>query len=475
MKTIIRLVALLSASATGFSQTNTTDAPKPAKPVASTGLLNDWLRKDWSAAKAWDFGGQVRLRFDSKENAGVAAANDFIRALSNDNEYLWARVRLHAGYTPTKWLRLFAQAQHAATSGDGRALHPDDNEIDLYQAWLELGPFESLPLRLKLGRQELAYGDERFVGKGEWGNGRTFDAARLRYDHAAFMADAFVGRVVLQRDKHFDVANDYDVFSGIYVSTKKLCPLQETDFFFLARNVGVNSPNALALGAGGPTSRDVYTLGTRIKSLPDKLGPWDYSAEIAVQFGNVTSGGVQRTLEAWMFDATAGRTWKNAWGSPRVGVGYTFGSGDGNPADGKVETFELLFGTNHRLYGQADVVGLRNMHSPSVNVSVKPLKTLTVRAEFLLFWLADGNDFFYPESGAGRAANGYGRNPQFGRYVGSELDIVANYAATKWLNVQAGFGHFFVGDYIKQSVGSVPANGGAVDSNWFYLQGVVNF
>jgi hypothetical protein len=475
MKTILLAVALLSATATGFAQTTTPTPAKPAKPPASAGLLNDWLRDQFPEAKSWDVGGQVRLRYDSKHNGGVTAANDFIAALSNDNDYFYTRVRLHAGYTPKPWLQLFAQAQHAQTSGDGRAARPDDNEIDLYQAWIELGPFEEFPVRLKLGRQELVYGDERFVGRGDWSNGRAFDAARLRWEPAPFTADVFVGRIVLQRDKYFDVANDYDVFSGIYLSTKKLCPLQTTDLFFLARNVGVNSPNALDIGVGGPTSRDVYTLGARMKSLPDKFGAWDYSTEFALQFGNVTSGGVQRTLQAWMLDATAGHTWKDAWGAPRVGVGYTFGSGDGNPADGKVETFELLFGTNHRLYGQADVVGLRNMHSPSVNVSVKPLKTLTVRAEYLLFWIADGNDFFYPESGAGRAANGYGRNPQFSKFVGAELDIIANFSVTKWLNVHAGYGHFFVGSYIKQSVASVPANGGAVDSDWFYLQGVVNF
>ncbi len=475
MKKIILFAALLSVSATGFTQTNTATPAKTAKPPASAGLLNDWLRKQFPELKPWDFGGQARLRYDSKENGGVTTANDFVRALSNDNDYIQSRLRLHAGYTPKKWLKFFAQAQHAETGGDARQNRPEDNEIDLYQGWVEIGPFEGAPLRLKLGRQELVYGDERFAGKGDWTTGRSFDAARLKFEHAAVSVDAFVGRVVLQRDKHFDVANDYDVFSGIYVSTKKLCPLQETDFFFFARNVGVDSPNALAPRLGGPTSRDVYTVGSRMKSLPDKIGAWDYSAEFAAQFGNGTSGGVQRTLEAWMLDVTAGRTWKKAWGSPRVGVGYTFGSGDGNPTDGKQETFELLFGTNHRLYGQADFVGLRNMHSPSVNFSLKPHKLMTVRAEWLLFWLADGNDFFYPESAAGRAANGYGRNPQFNKFVGSELDFIVNYAATKWLNVQAGFGHFFVGDYIKQSVNSVPANGGAVDGNWFYLQGVMNF
>jgi hypothetical protein len=38
-----------------------------------------------------------------------------------------------------------------------------------------------------------------------------------------------------------------------------------------------------------------------------------------------------------------------------------------------------------------------------------------------------------------------------------------------------GYGHFFGGEYIKQSVESVPANGGAVDANWFYVQAKFTF
>jgi len=43
------------------------------------------------------------------------------------------------------------------------------------------------------------------------------------------------------------------------------------------------------------------------------------------------------------------------------------------------------------------------------------------------------------------------------------------------LNFQAGYGHFFIGDYIKQSVGSVPANGGAVDADFVHVQTTFNF
>ena len=81
----------------------------------------------------------------------------------------------------------------------------------------------------------------------------------------------------------------------------------------------------------------------------------------------------------------------------------------------------------------------------------------------------------YPESGAARKLNGYGIHPGNSSFVGSELDLVANYTARSWLNLQVGYGHFFVGDYIKESIATVPANGGAVDADWVYAQASVNF
>ena len=49
------------------------------------------------------------------------------------------------------------------------------------------------------------------------------------------------GRVIIPRDDHFNIANDYDWFSGIYASSRKLVPWQETDLYFLARDVGQHS------------------------------------------------------------------------------------------------------------------------------------------------------------------------------------------------------------------------------------------
>ena len=105
------------------------------------------------------------------------------------------------------------------------------------------------------------------------------------------------------------------------------------------------------------------------------------------------------------------------------------------------------------------------MHIPKLSYAIKPVKGLTLSADYLGFFLANTADYFYPESGSGRSGNGYGINSSYSNFVGTELDLYANYKINRWANYQLGYGHFFVGDYIKDTAGSA-----ATDANWLYTQ-----
>ena len=74
-----------------------------------------------------------------------------------------------------------------------------------------------------------------------------------------------------------------------------------------------------------------------------------------------------------------------------------------------------------------------------------------------------------PEAGSGRNGNGYGIKPGNSSYAGLELELYANYKVTSWANFQLGYGHFFVGDYIKEAVGST------TDADWLYTQVMLTF
>src|SRR6266581_4209770 len=110
--------------------------------------------------------------------------------------------------------------------------------------------------------------------------------------------------------------------------------------------------------------------------------------------------------------------------------------------------------------------------------SIQPLELLTVATDYRLVWLADTHDSFYTNKGARRGGlastdgTGYGINPNFSSYVGSEIDLVATYAIRRDTSLQAGVGHFFVGDYVKSSLAGI---GGTRDATFAYLQFTFNF
>lgn len=433
-------------------------------------FLNDLLREESPALEAWDIGAEFRGRYEGKEDAGVTPDTDFVPGIAECREAVYLREKVHLGFADS-WFAAFVEGRDASGHEDLKA----DDVFDLHQAYLKIGDVERFPLTAQIGRQEMAYGDERFIGRSNWTNtGRSFDAVKLRLENDFAWVDAFVGRVVVPDDGNFNVSNDYDNFSGIYAGSRELMPWQETQFYFLARNYGIKGPNAIAPGApGSPSSqRDVYTAGSLWKSDPEAFGGWDYSLEAAYQFGSVYSSTAMERLDqsSWGFFATGGYTWKNTWGTPRLGAGYDFGSGDTNPTDGQTGTFENLFGTQHKPYGQMDLAGARNMHIPKLSFSIKPVKGLTLAADAMAFLLASTDDYFYPESGSGRKANGYGINPGYGSYVGSEIDLYASYKINAWSSGELGYGHFFAGDYIEDSVGS-----SALDADWFYTQLTLTF
>ena len=456
----------------------------------TAGLANDWLRGQSTAFTNWDIGAQFRARFEVRDHfaiPGVPGSVDFGDGAADTKNVFWLfREKVHLGWQPCAWFNLFAEGRDSFTVNDDRAPGPETDRFDLHQAFVSLGDAKQFSLTARVGRQELSYGDERVVGAFDWNNvGRVFDAAKLRWQNDRLWVDGFAGRVVIPRDHEFNVANDYDWFWGVYASTKAACPKLLTEFYFLGRNTGRQSPNAIGMGLPafqqGATARDIYTAGLRFKSLPDAFGGWDCDGEFAGQFGNfaATANGPRLEHRAFAAHLAGGYSWKQSRGTPRVGLEYNYASGDDDAADGRHGTFENLFPTNHKFYGFMDFVSWQNIHNVRVSASLKPHRKLTLTADYHAFWLADTRDNFYTVAGARRGGvsatggAGYGINPNSGGYVGSEMDLTATWSLKPYASAQIGYGHFFVGDYVKSSL-AAPGFGTA-DANFVYVQVVFNF
>ena len=460
----------------------------PPPPQPFPGFINEFVRKQDPYYSVWDVGGSVRLRYESKENGlGLPPNADFRKTgVDNDNSYFSDKILVHAGYT-AKWWGVYVQGRSSGTSGDDRNPNFESDGIaDLHQAYFLLGNHKEFPVSLKIGRQELSYGDERLVGAFAWNNiGRVFDAAKLRWQNSWFAADVFSSKIVLPVENQLNEWNDYNSFSGVHLSSRKV-PKMLTELYFFSRNDGIGSASLQdpvsfpPFQMAAPAARDIYTLGGRMKSGTNEFAGFDFTVEGAYQFGNWKGTALvpRQEHEASAFVANAGYTFEEVSVKPRVALEYAYGSGDSDPTDDVHGTFDNLYPTNHKFYGYADFLSWQNLHDVRAIFQLKPHPRVSVALEGHLFWLADTADSLYNVGGAGRSGGGVGtgtgfnRNPSYDSFVGAEIDLVAGFAVNKFTALEAGYGHFFAGKYIDQTWANV---GGSADANWFYVQTAIRF
>lgn len=397
------------------------------------------------------FGIEDQTRFEYRDNN--FDFNSGLRTI-NDDSWLLNRFRLSMQLKPADWLTFYVQGQDAREIASDRADIPGllgaegDNPFDLRQLYVEIGDAKVSPLSLKVGRQVLLYGDQRLIGPLEWSNiSRTFDAVKLRYTGKdGLWVDAFISSVVVIDRFGMDDSDKDSLLSGLYAHIPTL---------------GIQDTEVYALYFDDTNRNDHFlTLGTHWKSTPGKLGPWDYETEFVVQTG--TAGG--RDLSAFASYVEAGYTFQAPW-KPRLGLEYSYASGDGNAADNKQGAFQNLFPTNHLHYGLMDAFSWSNSHDIALHLSAKPTTKLTTSLDFHLFWLADTADTWRRANAttAVRPANAAASN-----YAGSELDVLVTYAASNHLTLTAGYSHFFAGDYLSDT-------GTGSDADFVYLMTSIKF
>ena len=443
MKRLSALVpmALLAAPALA----GTTPAPTPAvePPPAASPLSFADGRAVFSL--------EHMSRFEFRENT-----YDFDSGVDslNDDAWLLNRFRLGLKLRPHDAVTFFFQGQDSREWDSNRPNIPGqagaegDNPFDLRQAYVEIGGGEGFPLALTVGRQLLQYGDQRLIGSFEWNAiARSFDAAKVRWRGAQGQwVDGFVSSVVVPDSGGFDESDRDSVFSGLYAHFPGTGP-QATEVY------------ALYL-SDDDRDDDFVTLGTHWKSTPEALGPWDYEAEFAYQDG--TAGG--RDLSAFAAYAEAGFTFDQPW-KPRVGLEYSYGSGDGDSTDGDEGAFQNLYPTNHIHYGFMDLFSWSNLHDVALHLGAKPLPKIAVGVDVHAFWLADTADS-WRRANARTAVRS--RDPAADAYAGTEVDLLATWSPNSHVTVTAGWSHFFAGDYLNDT-------GAGSDADFVYVMTGLKF
>ena len=450
------------ASAGPATDAKTTVTPPPPVTKTDTNFLSFW-----DGRLVLDI--EERVRGEVRENT-----RDFNSAVDDDNDDSWLLNRFRVGLTvkPIAWFKVYAQTQDIREAFSDRANVPGirgaegDDEFDLRQAYIALGDLKSGDFQLTLGRQSVTYGDGRLVADSKWNNlGRTFDAIRLRWEKKYyFWVEAFAMRPVVVQRHEFNDSDSADNFGGVYLSTDYGTKVAY-DFYVYYRDKDDNQPNLDPTNKidpqgtyNGPAAH-FATLGFRTKNTSDKLNGWDYSGEFVYEVGEVFATDTNSQsfdLSAFAVAVSGGYTWKDAAWKPRLSIEYDFASGDSNPNDGKSESFQNLYPSNHDKYGLMDEFGWRNLHDFRVQATIKPIKKLDLDFHYHVLGLADTSDYWYRSNGYStlRTKTPDGRDVRTigaSNFAGQEVDLIGTYELTKNIKLQAGYSHFFAGQYLADT------------------------
>ena len=397
-------------------------------------------------------GGQIRERGEYYRNFFFGAS-----APAQSDAYLLSRLRLSADLHVTDYFRAFIEGRSSfATDRDltGGATNAFESKFTLQNAFadVKLPVGDTANVTLRGGRFEMIYGSQRMVSSADFSNvPRTFDGGLGIVRFGGWTVTPF-WTIPVVFDTNitnfpFDRSSPHQSLFGIFATNAAeyyppfpLPPGPPRGPFNLDLYwFGVNNAVASFNGTRGREER--HTLGGRTWGKIGQTG-LDFEVEGAGQFGSVG----RESIAAGMVTAVLGYTLPIQQLAPRVYLGFDYASGDGSPG-GSVNTYNQLFPNTHIYLGYIDYIGRQNIISANGGVSVTPVRDLTVSLQPYLFWRASDRDALYNKAGAILRPG----TTTTARYVGAEVDLIANYAFTPHILGYAGYSHFFPGEFIRKT------------------------
>jgi hypothetical protein len=384
-------------------------------------------------------GGELRERFEFFDHGGWGRDPD-------DNKYLLQRYMLHADVHLGSRFRFFGQLKSGIevyrTGGPRPA---DEDLLDVHQAFIETGLWCSGKdsLTLRLGRQEMAFGSSRLVSFREGPNVRqSFDGARVTADKGPWQVDAFAVRPAETARGIFDDSPDHTrTFWGVYgVRSLPIIPQGHVDLYYL----GLDRKRATFDAGSGREQR--HSAGARVWG---KTQFWDYNYEVVFQWGRFGAGGIR----GWTTASDTGFRIQSAPLQPRFGLKADIASGDHNPGDQTLGTFNALF-PKGAYFSEADLVGPYNLMDLHLSVELHLTKSLKLTPDADFFWRQSTHDGIYGIPGnllrSGRGATA--------RYIGSHASAQLEWTIEPHVSITAMYLHFFPGEFLKQALPDRPVN-----------------
>ena len=458
-RSLAALIFIVLATAASGQETSAPIRPAP--------LFNRW-QEDWSTLAnpatppaSGDDLKYIRLSSDPKTYLSLGF-NIRERVELNDapmlgvgpgpDDHLISRLEAHADLRIAGQVQAFVQLQDDRAPGFEQPRGADVNPLDLEQGFVAFN--EKLGggvIKVRVGRQEMAFDLQRFVSVRDGANARqAYDAAWAEYEVGRWRVIGFFSQPVQNRNQQLfdDYSNEHLTYGGVKLEVKRV-GLGDLSLY-VSR---YTRDNAVFLGGGGQEHRDIVDV-----RYAGQNGAIDYDIEGMGQWGEVGS----RTVRAWATGARAGFTFLHRAWSPRLGLQVDSATGDSNLHDGVIETFNPLFPNGYYLT-LAGYTGYVNLIHLKPSVTIHPAKALAITAAGGLQWRETTADGVYTQS-RGPVPGTPGRGSAWtGAYGQLRIDWTQN-AHVAWAL-----------EFVRFQIGGALQQAGAHDSTYLGLENKIAF
>jgi hypothetical protein len=347
---------------------------------------------------------------------------------------LWHRMMVHANWQLNSRLRVFAELNSTYRFFSANPFTPeiDEDRLSLHQAYAE---YQYSPKGLlRIGRQELSYGNHRLLTYREGPNTRlSFDGLVLKQQIGKHHVDLLAISPGYAKLGVFDNEHGRDWILGAYAGRNLLPGRLQAEYYFLH----FSSSRRLYNFVGGKESRQ--TIGGRIYSTQPVI---NYELEANYQFGHwnelqISAYSVAIDLHHRVLQPLKGR----------LGLTAQINSGDRSGKDHRLNTYNLLYSKPQ--YGLAAPIGATNIISVTPYLRFKPNPKSSLYAAVNLMWRQSSQDGVYSPGGLELRPGPAFRHSTPERQLGKLLVLESSYALTKQLSFAFDASYFLSGNYVQ--------------------------
>ncbi len=346
-----------------------------ATPPTSAGDRLRFMPLDDTGSAYLSLGGEARIRLDTIDAPRFGVAGE------QADTFGLARFLFSADLRLSPAVRIYGElGLHRDLDKTDPPAPSDRDGLDAQLLFADLRPSDDW--RFRLGRQELTFNAaQRFISVREGPNIRqAFDGVRVTHTAKGLQLDAFYLQPVAAEPGAFnDERNRGQRFYGLY-GVRRFSAASTLDLYVL----GLERDDVRFGTATGDERRT--SVGGR---LAGARGAFDYDVEGMVQRGRFAG----RSIRAWGGSAAAGWTLRQPW-KPRLGLRVDMGSGDGDPTDRRLGTFNPLF-PRGAYFNEASLNSWANLRAIRPSLGFTPRKAVTVEFSYLARQRYSGRDAIY--------------------------------------------------------------------------------